>query len=56
MGSYAQMVLDNELAGNIIRLRKGIVVNKDTLAFEGIIKAMDSMKRERKPITSNMPP
>lgn len=44
MGSYAQMVLDNELAGNIIRLRKGIVVNEDTLAFEGIIKAMDGTR------------
>jgi trimethylamine--corrinoid protein Co-methyltransferase len=38
------MVLDNELAGNIIRLRKGIVVNEDTLAFEGIIKAMDGTR------------
>jgi trimethylamine--corrinoid protein Co-methyltransferase len=44
MGSYAQMVLDNELAGNIIRLRKGIVVNEDTLAFEGILKAMDGTR------------
>jgi trimethylamine--corrinoid protein Co-methyltransferase len=44
MGSYAQMVLDNELAGNIIRLRKGIVVNEDTLAFEGVIKAMDGTR------------
>ena len=44
MGSYAQMVLDNELAGNIIRLKRGIAVNEDTLAFEGILKAMDGTR------------
>jgi trimethylamine--corrinoid protein Co-methyltransferase len=44
MGSYAQMVLDNELAGNIIRLKKGFEVNEDTLAFEGILKAMDGTR------------
>ena len=44
MGSYAQMVLDNELAGNIIRLTKGIAVNEDTLAFEGILKALDGTR------------
>jgi trimethylamine--corrinoid protein Co-methyltransferase len=44
MGSYAQMVLDNEFAGHIIRLKAGIEVNEDTLAFEGILKAMEGTR------------
>ncbi len=44
MGSYAQMVLDNEFAGHIIRLKSSIDVNEDTLAFEGILKAMDGTR------------
>lgn len=44
MGSYAQMVLDNEFAGHIIRLKDSIDVNEDTLAFEGILKAMDGTR------------
>ena len=44
MGSYAQMVLDNELAGSILRLRRGLEVNEETLAFENILKAMDGTR------------
>jgi len=44
MGSYAQMVLDNEFAGHIIRLKNSFEVNDDTLAFEGILKAMDGTR------------
>jgi trimethylamine--corrinoid protein Co-methyltransferase len=38
------MVLDNEFAGHIIRLKSSIDVNEDTLAFEGILKAMDGTR------------
>jgi trimethylamine--corrinoid protein Co-methyltransferase len=44
MGSYAQMVLDNELAGSILRLRRGVEVTEETLAFENILKAMDGTR------------
>jgi trimethylamine--corrinoid protein Co-methyltransferase len=44
MGSYAQMVLDNELAGSILRLRRGVEVNDDTLAFANVVKAMDGTR------------
>jgi trimethylamine---corrinoid protein Co-methyltransferase len=37
MGSYAQMVLDNELAGSVLRLRKGLSADAEHLAV-GIIK------------------
>jgi trimethylamine--corrinoid protein Co-methyltransferase len=44
MGSYAQMVLDNEFAGSILRLRRGFEVNDDTLAFPNVVKAMDGTR------------
>jgi len=33
MGSYLQMVIDNEIAGGIRRLRRGFNVDEDSLAF-----------------------
>jgi trimethylamine--corrinoid protein Co-methyltransferase len=44
MGSFAQMVMDNELAGQVLRLRRGIEVDRETLALEGIMKAMDGTR------------
>ena len=42
MGSYAQMVADNEFAGSILRIRKGFSVDTDTLAVDVIAAAMAS--------------
>jgi trimethylamine--corrinoid protein Co-methyltransferase len=42
MGSYAQMVADNEFAGSIYRARKGFIVDMDALAVEVIAAAMSS--------------
>ena len=42
MGSYAQMVADNEFAGSIQRVRKGINSNEDALAVNVIASAMAS--------------
>jgi trimethylamine--corrinoid protein Co-methyltransferase len=42
MGSYAQMVADNEFAGSIQRVRKGINTNEDALAVNVIASAMAS--------------
>ena len=42
MGSYAQMVADNEFAGSILRTRKGFGVNTDTLAVDVVAAAMAS--------------
>jgi trimethylamine---corrinoid protein Co-methyltransferase len=44
MGSYAQMVADNEFAGSIYRIRKGIVADSDALAVEVIASAMSSTR------------
>jgi trimethylamine--corrinoid protein Co-methyltransferase len=44
MGSYAQMVLDNELAGSILRLRRGFEVNEETLAVQNVAAAMDGTR------------
>jgi len=41
MGSFAQMVADNELAGSIRRLRRGFVADDDSLAVEVIAAAMN---------------
>jgi trimethylamine--corrinoid protein Co-methyltransferase len=41
MGSYAQMVCDDEIAAGIRRLRRGITVDEDTLAVDVIASAMD---------------
>lgn len=41
MGSFAQMVADNELASSIRRLRRGFVADDDSLAVEVIAAAMN---------------
>jgi len=41
MGSYAQMVIDSEIADNVRRLRRGFEVNEDSLAVEVIASVMD---------------
>jgi trimethylamine--corrinoid protein Co-methyltransferase len=41
MGSYAQMVIDNEFAGSICRLRNGTRVDPDSLAMEVVAAVMD---------------
>ena len=40
MGSYAQMVVDNEFAGSILKIRKGFSTDSDALAVEVIAMAM----------------
>jgi len=40
MGSYAQMVLDNELVGSIMRLRRGLSADVEHLAVEIIGNVM----------------
>jgi trimethylamine--corrinoid protein Co-methyltransferase len=44
MGSYAQMVADNEFAGSITRIRKGIAADSDALAVDVIASAMSSTR------------
>jgi trimethylamine--corrinoid protein Co-methyltransferase len=44
MGSFAQMVVDNEFAGSIIRIRKGIAADADALAVDVIAAAMSSTR------------
>jgi len=44
MGSYAQMVADNEFAGSIYRIRKGFSVDADALAVEVIAAVMSSTR------------
>jgi trimethylamine--corrinoid protein Co-methyltransferase len=44
MGSFAQMVVDNEFAANILRARKGFNVNEDSLAVEVISRVMDGTR------------
>jgi trimethylamine--corrinoid protein Co-methyltransferase len=44
MGSYAQMVCDNEIAASINRLRRGFPVNDDSLGVEVIAAAMDGSR------------
>jgi len=34
MGSYAQMVADNEFAGSVLRVRNGIGADENALAVE----------------------
>ncbi len=41
MGSYAQMVCDNEIAASVRRLRRGFAADEDALAVEVIGSAMD---------------
>ena len=40
MGSFAQMVADNEFASSILRLRQGVTANADTLAVDVVAAAM----------------
>jgi trimethylamine--corrinoid protein Co-methyltransferase len=44
MGSFAQMVVDNEFAGAILRLRRGIAADADALAVEVIAAVMDGTR------------
>jgi trimethylamine--corrinoid protein Co-methyltransferase len=44
MGSYAQMVLDNEFAGDILRIRRGFVADANTLAVDVIASVMSSSR------------
>jgi trimethylamine--corrinoid protein Co-methyltransferase len=42
MGSYAQMVMDNEFAGSIVRVRNGYRADQDALAVEVVAAVMAS--------------
>lgn len=42
MGSYAQMVVDNQIAVSIGRVRRGFVVDQDSLAVEVIQEVMNT--------------
>ncbi len=42
--SYAQMVLDNEFIGSILRIRKGLKVDTDRLAVDVVGAVMDSSR------------
>ena len=44
MGSYAQMVADNEFAGSICQARKGFAADVDALAVEVVAAAMSSTR------------
>jgi trimethylamine--corrinoid protein Co-methyltransferase len=44
MGSYAQMICDNEIAASVHRLRRGFGVNDDALAVEVIAEVMDGSR------------
>jgi len=44
MGSYAQMVADNEFAGSIYRARKGFAADADALAVEVVAAVMSSTR------------
>jgi trimethylamine--corrinoid protein Co-methyltransferase len=44
MGSYAQMVVDNEFAGSISRLRKGYTADTEALGVEVIAAVMSSSR------------
>jgi trimethylamine---corrinoid protein Co-methyltransferase len=44
MGSFAQMVLDNELAGSVMRLRKGLSADAEHLAVEIIGNVMNGTR------------
>ena len=44
MGSFAQMVLDNELAGSVMRLRRGLSADIEHLAVEIIGNAMNGTR------------
>lgn len=44
MGSFAQMVLDNELAGSVLRLRKGLSADAEHLAVDIILDVMNGTR------------
>lgn len=44
MGSYAQMVIDDEIAAGVQRLRRGFTVDSDSLAVEVIAAVMDDAR------------
>ncbi len=44
MGSFAQMVCDNEIAANVQRVLRGFAVDEDSLAVEVINKAMSGSR------------
>ncbi len=44
MGSYLQMVIDNEIAGGIQRLRRGFITDEDSLAFDVIRNVMEGSR------------
>jgi len=44
MGSYAQMVADNEFAGSILRIRRGILADDEALAVDVVAAAMASTR------------
>lgn len=44
MGSYAQMVIDNEIAASVQRLRRGMLVDQESLAVEVIASVMDGTR------------
>jgi trimethylamine--corrinoid protein Co-methyltransferase len=44
MGSYAQMVSDNEIAASVRRLRRGFAVDEDALAVDVIAEAMNGSR------------
>jgi len=44
MGSYAQMVCDDEIAASVLRLRRGFDVDQETLAVEVIASVMDGSR------------
>ena len=44
MGSYAQMVCDDEIAASVGRLRRGLAADEDALAVEVIAQVMDGSR------------
>jgi trimethylamine--corrinoid protein Co-methyltransferase len=44
MGSFAQMVLDNELVGSVMRLRKGLSADAEHLAVDIIMNVMNGTR------------
>jgi len=44
MGSFAQMVFDNELAGSVLRLRRGLSADAEHLAVEVIGNVMNGTR------------
>lgn len=47
MGSYAQMVCDNEIAASVRRLLRGFTADEEALAVEVVAAVMDGARRDR---------